>query len=140
MFQFISHQVVTFVGKIFFMKKQVFLFSILLMSFFSFQSVIAQDQKTDNQLINELISKKKEFNKEYGYGYRIQLYNGFEVEAKKTRAKFKLDFPEIKTYLIYRQPEWKIQVGTYKTKLEADRAILAIKKKYGSAIVIPLGK
>ena len=140
MFQFISHQVVTFVGKIFFMKTQVFLFSILLMSFFSFQSVIAQDQKTDNQLINELISKKKEFNKEYGYGYRIQLYNGFEVEAKKTRAKFKLDFPEIKTYLIYRQPEWKIQVGTYKTKLEADRAILAIKKKYGSAIVIPLGK
>jgi len=54
--------------------------------------------------------------------------------------KFKIDFPEIKTYLVYRQPEWKIQVGFYKTKLEADRALLDLKRKYGSAIVIPLGK
>jgi len=55
-------------------------------------------------------------------------------------AKFKSDFPEIKTHLIYRQPEWKIQVGFYKTKLEADRALLELKRKYQSAIVIPLGK
>ena len=66
--------------------------------------------------------------------------NGFEVEAKKTRAKFRIEFPEIKTYLVYRQPEWKIQVGTYKTKLEADRALLEIKKEFSSAIVVPLGK
>ena len=59
---------------------------------------------------------------------------------KKTEAKFKIDFPEIKTFLLYRQPEWKIQVGFYKTKLEADRALLNFKRKYGSAIVIPLGK
>ena len=110
------------------------------MGLYSFESSYAQDKKTDNQLINELVSKKKSFNKEFGYGYRIQLYNGFEVEAKKTRAKFRLDFPEIQTYLIYRQPEWKIQVGVYKTKLEADRALLTIKKKHESAIVIPLGK
>jgi len=139
-FQFISDQVVTFVDNIFFMKKHILLFSFLAIGFFSFQSGYAQDQKTDNELISELISKKRNFNKEFGYGYRIQLYNGFEVEAKKTRAKFRLDFPEIKTYLIYRQPEWKIQVGVYKTKLEADRALSNIKRKYESAIVIPLGK
>ena len=55
-------------------------------------------------------------------------------------AKFKYNFPETKTYLVYRQPEWKIQVGFYKTKLEADRALLKFKRKYQSAIVIPLGK
>lgn len=106
----------------------------------SFGTSFSQEQKTDNELVNELISKKKNFNKEFGYGFRIQLYNGFEVEAKKTRAKFRLDFPDTKTYLIYRQPEWKIQVGLYKTKLEADRALLEIKRKYGGAIVVPLGK
>lgn len=122
------------------MKKHIFLFSFLVMGFFSLQTSYAQEQKTDNELISDFISKKRSFNKEFGYGFRIQLYNGFEVEAKKTRAKFRLDFPEIETYIVYRQPEWKIQVGVYKTKLEADRALSAIKRKYDSAIVIPLGK
>lgn len=104
------------------------------------QSIFAQELKADNLLIEEFIEKKKEFNKEFGYGYRIQLYNGFEVEAKKVKEKFKIDFPDIKTYVVYSQPEWKIQVGTYKTKLEADRALLEIKKDFLSAIVVPLGK
>lgn len=104
------------------------------------QSIFAQELKADNLIIEEFIEKKKEFNKEFGYGYRIQLYNGFEVEAKKVKEKFKIDFPDIKTYVVYRQPEWKIQVGTYKTKLEADRALLEIKKDFLSAIVVPLGK
>jgi len=122
------------------MKKTVIISCLLFVGFLTSQTIYSQSIKSDSTLINELISKKRSFNKEFGYGYRIQLYNGFEIEAKKTEAKFKIDFPEIKTYLLYRQPEWKIQVGFYKTKLEADRALLDFKRKYGSAIVIPLGK
>lgn len=122
------------------MKNRFLFFLIFGVMIMTQQAVFSQDQKSDNQLINELIEKKKEFNKEFGFGYRIQLYNGFEVEAKKTREKFRLEFPDIKTYIVYRQPEWKIQVGTYKTKLEADRALLNIKKEFGGAIVVPLGK
>ena len=122
------------------MKKTVILYCLFFVGFLTSQSTYSQSMKSDSTLINELISKKRNFNKEFGYGFRIQLYNGFETEAKKTETKFKIDFPEIKTYLLYRQPEWKIQVGFYKTKLEADRALLDLKRKYGSAIVIPLGK
>lgn len=122
------------------MKKPILFFVLIGFILTINQSLFSQEQKTDNQLINEFIEKKKEFNKEFGFGYRIQLYNGFEVEAKKTRAKFKLEFPDIDTYIVYRQPEWKIQVGMYKTKLEADRALLEIKKEFGGAIVVPLGK
>ena len=122
------------------MKKLITLFTFLIVGgIFNAQIVFSQEEKTDNQLIVELNNKKIEFNKAYGYGYRIQLYNGFEVEAKKIRAEFRIQYPEVKTYLVYRQPEWKIQVGSYKTKLEADRALLVIKKKFSSAIVIPLG-
>ena len=122
------------------MKKTVILCCLFFVGFLTSQSTYSQSMKSDSTLINELISKKRNFNKEFGYGFRIQLYNGFKTEAKKTEAKFKIDFPEITTYLLYRQPEWKIQVGYYKTKLEADRALLDLKRKYGSAIVIPLGK
>ncbi|MEQ6123713.1 SPOR domain-containing protein [Pseudotenacibaculum sp. MALMAid0570] len=125
------------------MRKSILIFSFLTVSFLSFQSVYSQDQKTDNELISDLISKKKDFNKKFGYGFRIQLYNGFEVEAKKMEAKFRIEFPEIKTYLSYRQPEWIIQIGLYKTQLEADRALndLELKRKFGAGvIVVPLGK
>ena len=122
------------------MKKTVIISCLFFVWFLTSQTIYSQSIKSDSTLINELISKKRSFNKEFGYGFRIQLYNGFETEAKKTEAKFKIDFPEIKTFLLYRQPEWKIQVGFYKTKLEADRALLNFKRKYGSAIVIPLGK
>ena len=122
------------------MKKTVIISCLFFVGFLTSQTIYSQSMKSDSMLINELISKKRSFNKEFGYGFRIQLYNGLETEAKKTETKFKIDFPEIKTYLLYRQPEWKIQVGFYKTKLEADRALLNLKRKYGSAIVIPLGK
>ena len=122
------------------MKKIVIISCLFFVGFLTSQTIYSQSIKPDSVLINELISKKRSFNKEFGYGFRIQLYNGFETEAKKTETKFKIDFPEIKTYLLYRQPKWKIQVGFYKTKLEADRALLDLKRKYGSAIVIPLGK
>lgn len=120
------------------MNKYFLSFLFLLFSFTA--SVFSQEVKTEKELIEEFIEKKRQFNKEFGYGYRIQLYNGFEVEAKKIRAKFRLDFPDTKTYLVYQQPEWKIQIGHYKTRLESDKALTKLKKKYPYAIVVPLGK
>ena len=122
------------------MKNSVLKVCIILVVFLTTKPSFSQSEKSDNTLINELISKKRSFNKEFSYGFRIQLYNGIESVARKTMRKFNYDFPEIKTHLIYRQPEWKIQVGFYNTMLEADRALLNFKRKYKSAIVIPLGK
>ena len=122
------------------MKNSVLKVCIILVVFLTTKPSFSQSEKSDNTLINELISKKRSFNKEFSYGFRIQLYNGIETVARKTMRKFNYDFPEIKTHLIYRQPEWKIQVGFYNTMLEADRALLNFKRKYKSAIVNPLGK
>ncbi|MDG1980926.1 MAG: SPOR domain-containing protein [Flavobacteriaceae bacterium] len=122
------------------MKKSKFTMCIFLVVVLTTNFTYSQSKKSDNTLIKELISKKKSFNKEFGYGFRIQLYNGIEAVAIKTMRKFKSDFPDIETHLEYKQPEWKTQVGFYKTKLEADRALLNFKRKYQSAIVIPLGK
>jgi len=122
------------------MKKTKLTMCIFLVVVLTTNFTYSQSKKSDNTLIKELISKKKSFNKEFGYGFRIQLYNGIETVAIKTLRKFKYDFPDIETHLEYRQPEWKTQVGFYKTKLEADRALLNFKRKYQSAIVIPLGK
>lgn len=90
--------------------------------------------------IKTLITKKREFNKKYGFGYRVQLYYGDETNAKLIQNKFAASFPETKTYLAYQQPYWKVLVGNYKNKLEADRASVLFSEKFTGLIVVPLGK
>lgn len=88
--------------------------------------------------IENLISQKRNYNQQNKNTlvYKIQLYNGAESEAYKIRSNFRSAFPEYKTTIIYKQPEWKTQVGDFETKLEADRVLLLIKKEFSGAIVL----
>jgi hypothetical protein len=88
--------------------------------------------------INELVAQKKEYNKKVNSyaGYKIQIYYGSEKECYEIEEEFKLQFPEIQTSIIFSTPQWKLQVGNYRTRLEADKSILDIKKEYPSAIVL----
>lgn len=114
-------------------------FLILLLSATSI-SFYAQNETNSTQEIKSLIAKKRAFNKEYGFGYRIQLYNGAEQNARKIRARFKIEFPNNVTKLVYSAPEWKVQVGNYKTKLEADKDLLKFREEFSGIIVVPMGK
>jgi len=122
------------------MKVQLFFLSFLLLFFMGSLEVAAQNQPNDNERIKELIAKKRDYNKRYGFGYRIQLYNGNERRAKSIRGRFRYLFPKVSSKLKYDSPEWKIQVGNYKTRLEADKAIMAFSKKFSGIIVVPMGK
>jgi hypothetical protein len=95
-------------------------------------------QTTASEEVNSLITKKRKFNKENGYGFRIQLFYGSETNAKTELKSFKIKFPSIKTYIDYSNPPyWKSLVGDYKTRLQADKILNDIKIKFPSAIVVP---
>ena len=101
-------------------------------------SGFAQNSTHVSKEIEQLVNKKRSYNKTNGFGYRIQLYNGNEQKAKQYKERFKLEFPGIYSKLVYNAPEWKIQVGNYKTKLDADKALMRFKKKFFGIIVIPI--
>ncbi|MEO9571111.1 MAG: SPOR domain-containing protein [Polaribacter sp.] len=103
-------------------------------------AAFSQNSTNKSAEIKSIISKKRSFNKEYGFGYRIQLYNGTEEQARKFRAKFNIEFSESVSKLIYTAPEWKVQVGKYKTKLEADKDLIKFQEKFSGIIVVPMGK
>lgn len=88
--------------------------------------------------INELVEQKKDYNKELNSysGFKIQIYYGSEKECYEIKDEFTSLFPEIPTSIIFSTPQWKLQVGEYRTRLEADKNIQAIKKEYPSAIVL----
>ena len=91
----------------------------------------------ESQKINEVLEQRRAHNKENptGMGFKIQLYNGNETQAYKIKNEFQVVF-ELKATLLYESPEWKVRVGNYKTRLEADRALLEISKKFSSAVVL----
>ena len=103
-------------------------------------SAFSQNKTKKSAEIKSIISKKRSFNNTYGFGYRIQLYNGNEQKAKKFIALFSIEFPDNFSKLVYNAPEWKVQVGNYKTKLEADKDLIKFQEKFSGIIVVPMGK
>ena len=69
-------------------------------------------------------------------GFKIQLFYGNEKNSHKIKDEFKALYPDITTKIIFSSPQWKVQVGNYRTRLEADRQLIEIKKAYSGAIVI----
>ena len=94
--------------------------------------------QSENEKISNLIEQKRAFNKKNKSSivYKIQLYNGNETEAYEIKLNFNTSFPEYKTKIINKSPEWKTQVGNFTTRLEADRILNIIKEKFAGAIVL----
>ena len=74
--------------------------------------------------IDSLIIQQTEINKQKDgvSGFRIQIKNTTtQKDANALRARFSRDFPELKSYLRYNAPYYKIRIGDYLTKLEAQK-------------------
>jgi hypothetical protein len=89
--------------------------------------------------IKQLIQQKKDYNKSITEvkGFKIQLFNGSEQGAYRIRDEFSTLFPDTEIKIEFFSPEWKVRVGNYKTRLEADRALKEIKEEFSNAIVLP---
>ena len=112
--------------------------AIVLVFFAVFLSITYSYSQSENEKINSLIEQKKAFNKTNKniIVFKIQIFNGNETQAYAIKRDFEADFPEYRTKIIYKTPEWKTHVGNFRTRLEADRALNIIKEKYAGAIVL----
>lgn len=91
-----------------------------------------------NEKIKKIVAKKRQYNKDLKTidGYKIQIYFGSEKNALEKREEFKSLFPDVKTKIWLDSVDWKVWVGNYKTRLEADRALEEIKGGFISAFVV----
>ncbi|WP_037317515.1 SPOR domain-containing protein [Salegentibacter sp. Hel_I_6] len=114
------------------------LFSCLI-SGFSFLNLTAQEAQvniSENNKLSKLLELKADMNKndEIGDRFKIQLFYGNNGEAneviKDYRSKF--DYPSL---IAYEAPNYKVWVGKFRSRLEADRALLKIKESFPSAFI-----
>ena len=71
-------------------------------------------------------------------GYTIQIYSGQTREdANNAKKKMVEEVPDLTADLQYIQPKFRVRVGNYFTKLEAQKDLMRLKPIFPNAILIP---
>ncbi|MFT4831739.1 MAG: hypothetical protein ACI815_001389 [Psychroserpens sp.] len=68
--------------------------------------------------------------------YRIQVFFGSLNDAKDIKMKTEGDFPDWYSKIDFISPSYRVRIGQFKTKLDAERNLIDVRKKYPSAMLI----
>lgn len=86
----------------------------------------------------KLLNEKRKINSSITVNdrYKVQIFYGSNEEAKKTLSQFKKEYRQLDGTIVYSDPNFKVWVGTFKTRIEAERNYKEILKKYPNALLI----
>lgn len=91
---------------------------------------IEQDPK-----IEELLKVYKKVNSKKGY-YQIQVGFGTYQRAQDLKSQVEIDFPGWYSKIEFQEPTYRVRLGKFSDKLEAERRFLEVRKKYPSAMLL----
>lgn len=70
-------------------------------------------------------------------GYRIKIHFGIDkTAAREVKQKFEAKYPEIIAYEDYKQPNFVIEVGDFKTRVEAYEALKRVQADFPNAFLV----
>jgi hypothetical protein len=112
-----------------------------------FQQLSAQERGkvtvTKDPQIDSLIARRLELNRA-GLsgknvtlsGFRVQIFSGLDrASAYSEQQKFKNRYPAIGSYVSYTQPNYRLRVGDFRTRLEAEKLMNELKMFYNSMFI-----
>jgi hypothetical protein len=97
--------------------------------------IITRDAKLD-----ELIDRQKQQNllNPTIHGYRIQIYfGGNRQKASEVKLDFNGRYPDIAAYISYQQPNFKVRIGDYSSRYEAQKFLKEIDGIYPTCFIVP---
>lgn len=130
--------------------RTVYLFSLI---FILTTSALAQTKGKvtiiKDPLIDSLIAKRIELNTKKPTttnptstvpvsqtGYRVQIFYGLDRrETFSEQARFKALYPRINTYITYREPNYFLKVGDFRTRLEAQNFLNELKPNFPTLFI-----
>ena len=96
--------------------------------------------KNVNEKIDAVLDSIDRFNltKKFVDGFTIQIYSGQKRdEAMNTKQKMNTDVAGLTANLQYVQPKFRVTVGSYFNKLDAQKDLVRLKKHFSTAILVP---
>jgi hypothetical protein len=123
--------------------KRTFFYVIIL--YFTTSYINAQDQNirvTQDPKFEQLLNEKRKTNvsNATNYLYKIQIFSGESEKAKNTLNEFKQEFSNIDGTIVFNTPNYKVWVGNFKTRIEVERNLIDIRKKYKNVLLIKPNK
>ena len=116
--------------------KNRYISALILILFFTFnlsaqEGQVNIDQDSD---IDRLLEYKKDI--KTTKIYKIQVYQSVDPDkAQREKLNFLNSYGEWPVEIVWNTPNYKVWVGNFATRLEADRALAKIKKDYMNAII-----
>ena len=95
---------------------------------------IEQDPKISRLLD---VYKTANSNREH---YTIQIGFGSYEEAEKLKQDAEIDFPRWKAKIVFDSPTYRVRIGKFDTKLEAERNFIEVREKYPQSLILKTGK
>ena len=112
----------------------------LLVTVFFFAFAKAQTAQTtinQDKRITELLDLKSNLEKDGQLTdrYKIQLYSGSLNTASATLKKYRNRIGTWSSLIKHETPNYKVWIGSFRNRREADRALMEIKKDFPSAFI-----
>ena len=101
----------------------------------------AQVRITGDVAVTKMVEKHVELNSMVKTipGYRVQIasFSGTnsKVSAFNLRDQFVLDYPAVQAYIVFDEPNFKVKVGDFRSRLEAYAFLQQIKETYKGYII-----
>lgn len=89
--------------------------------------------------VNEYIEQRKRERQEDSLtkGYRIQIViTDKRADAKDAKEKFTNMFPKCPAYLLFDSPHFKVRVGDFKNKIEAQALLFKLIEEYPTLFLV----
>ncbi len=129
--------------------KIIFTFLVCILYF----SAMAQTRGTvtivKDPLIDSMIQKRMDLNKKVispsikrsgpivaQVGFRVQVYYG--SDRRRTfleQSKFKALYPKLNTYITYKEPNYYLRVGDFRTRLEAQHLMNELRSQFSTLFI-----
>jgi hypothetical protein len=100
-------------------------------------------------LIDSLIAKRLELNKRTAditiiktgpivtqMGYRVQIFYGSNrKETFGEQSRFKAEYPRLNTYITYKEPNYYLRVGDFRTRMEAQSLMNELRSSFPTLFI-----
>ena len=96
---------------------------------------------TGDVAVNAMVERHVEFNNRVKTipGFRVQIASFSGANSKNSafslRDRFVIDYPAVQAYIVFDEPNFKVKVGDFRTRLEAYAFLQQIKEVYKGYII-----
>lgn len=121
------------------------IFSALFFTFLVIYTSFGQDKKSsinESATVQKLVEIKRSSPSQTinSDKYNIQIFYGKNNQATEALNKCKRLYPELEAMIVYTNPSYKVMIGNFKTRLEAERNLQLLQKDFDGALLIRPGK